>query len=250
MKAMDWIHANVHPNGGIRAWRGGQQYPEVTGYLIPTLLHYGEDDLARQFADWLLTVQNADGSFNGLDGVPRTFDTATCYEGLRAAFQKFSNHHYLTASGKALKWLKGMQECGVFWTSGDRNECNDYTIRANGLAGIHREMPESLWPNRVHYAAYALEGALMLGEVDFVREQLEYLQPFIVNGMAPYEIRDGCGLGMDLCATVQLGILFIKFGYGDLGTVAALEVDNYPNSWTAKYHLDLLAIHEHEIVRH
>ena len=32
-------------------------YPEVTGYLIPTLIAWGERDLAAKYANWIISIQ-------------------------------------------------------------------------------------------------------------------------------------------------------------------------------------------------
>jgi malonyl-CoA O-methyltransferase len=61
-------------------------YPEVTGYWVPTLLSYGERQYAARLAQWLVSVQNADGSFSGhnpADGV-YVFDTGQILRGLLA----------------------------------------------------------------------------------------------------------------------------------------------------------------------
>ena len=243
-RPLEWIKNNLHPQGGVRAWAGGPAYPEVTGYLIPTLLRYDEIGMAIGFADWLGKVQNKDGSFNGLDGKPRSFDTAACLEGLSMT--------YLTQpAGRAREWLSRMHEGGVFWTTPERDERNDYTIRVNGIMGIPRQLPEKIADNRVHYIAYALEGALELGEKKYVQEKLGWMRSYMNNGYARYEIGDGYGWGFDPCATAQLGILYIRCGMGDQGTLAALEratANGYPNAWTAKYHLDLLGMVERAVL--
>jgi malonyl-CoA O-methyltransferase len=60
-------------------------YPEVTGYFIPTLLGIGERDLARQFADWLVSVQRPDGAFSGPgDDQTFAFDTGQVVRGWSA----------------------------------------------------------------------------------------------------------------------------------------------------------------------
>lgn len=60
-------------------------YAEVTGYFIPTLLGLGERTLARQFAEWLVTVQGADGAFGAPGGgAPFAFDTGQVVRGWTA----------------------------------------------------------------------------------------------------------------------------------------------------------------------
>ena len=63
-----------------RRYRRPSQIPdatqEVTGYLIPSLMNAGEEDLGVELARWEASVQKPDGSFAAPDGVPYTFDTA------------------------------------------------------------------------------------------------------------------------------------------------------------------------------
>jgi malonyl-CoA O-methyltransferase len=83
--ALAWIRANETPTGGICVHSGhANAYPEVTGYLVPTLLQYGERELATRLACWLLCIQRADGSYTSPDGVPYTFDTGQVLKGLLA----------------------------------------------------------------------------------------------------------------------------------------------------------------------
>jgi malonyl-CoA O-methyltransferase len=66
-------------------------YPEVSGYFIPTLLKWGEHDLACRFAVWLASIQNANGSWSDPDGIsPYTFDTGQILKGLFAARQRMA----------------------------------------------------------------------------------------------------------------------------------------------------------------
>ena len=62
--------------------------PEVTGYLVPTLLAVGEADLAIDLALWEASVQRRDGSFAAPDGVPYTFDTAQVARGFLAVLDR------------------------------------------------------------------------------------------------------------------------------------------------------------------
>jgi len=85
--ALGWLRAHARPDGGVRVHSGHEAgYQEVTGYLIPTLLAYGERDLARRAAAWLVNVQRPDGAFCDPDhGQPYVFDTGQALRGLLAA---------------------------------------------------------------------------------------------------------------------------------------------------------------------
>lgn len=85
-RAIEWIHAYENPKGGIYVSSGDYvSYPEVTGYLIPTLLDYSQKDLASRLAHWLVRTQRRDGSFPSPDGFPHVFDTGQALRGLLAA---------------------------------------------------------------------------------------------------------------------------------------------------------------------
>jgi len=245
-KAIEWLRANE--DGGIAAWAGHKPYPEVSGYLIPTLLDYGEKELAQKLAGWLVSIQNSDGSFDGLDGVKRTFDTGAVMEGLRAAGHK-------KEAVKAQVWLeKQTMSSGVLREVPDNDRTESYTMRVSGLLGNHTAT--EYWRNyphpksqRTHYLAYMLEGLLNLGYTEYVTEQLTRLSSsglmpaYVDNNLQPVS-------GTDTTATAQIGILKLKCGMPfDPSALYALQLDNggLPHdtgdsrqiSWAIKYFLDL-----------
>lgn len=68
IKALDWVRNHVVPGGGIQVHSlSVKSYPEVTGYFVPTLLNFGERDIARGFIEWLRQSQHPDGSFEAPD---------------------------------------------------------------------------------------------------------------------------------------------------------------------------------------
>lgn len=84
-RAIEWLRANENPRGGIYADSSrAYVYPEVTGYVVPTLLQYGESELAIRLARWLLRVQRRDGSYASAIGESNVFDTAQVLRGLLA----------------------------------------------------------------------------------------------------------------------------------------------------------------------
>lgn len=84
-KALRWLKKHCFANGAIVSNKNQTLYPEVTGYLIPTLLKYGEADLARGWAEELQSAQQPDGSYFGPDGKASfAFDTAQVVRGLVA----------------------------------------------------------------------------------------------------------------------------------------------------------------------
>src|SRR4051794_5708050 len=65
-RALQWLYANEAPAGGIKVHsKHNIGYPEVTGYLIPTLLKFNQYDYAIHLTKWLLGVQRPEGSYAG-----------------------------------------------------------------------------------------------------------------------------------------------------------------------------------------
>jgi hypothetical protein len=238
MKTIDWLKSQELETGGIAAWEGQQAYPECSGYLIPTLLSYGEKEFAERIADWLEKVQNGNGSFNGLDGIQRPFDTAACMEGLRAAGRD-------QAANRAQKWLDKMLLFGRLRIHADTQETHQYNLRALALAGLKLDsIPENeLTPTRTHYMAYALEGLHNMG-----LDISGYLLPFAQGRtLLPFDTQ-----GSDTCATAQIAVLCLKNNIACYGLVEAVRDmvdddggvwhgsgDHRKCAWTAKYYLDM-----------
>lgn len=76
IKTLQWVLANIKQDEGIIVSdKNPIAYPEVSGYLIPTLINYGYRKEAVQIGDWLARIQNADGSIS-LGNDKYLFDTA------------------------------------------------------------------------------------------------------------------------------------------------------------------------------
>ncbi len=250
-KAIEWLKLAQNPDGGIAAWLDDEHrhksYPEVTGYLIPTLLAYGERELAEKCAKWLAGIQNSNGSFDGIDGVQRTFDSGAIMEGFTALgmewervqvrdwidLQRNKNHH--------LK-VQPNQERSEF-----------YTMRVEGLLGNQEAL--KLWPvetwftngrQRTHYLAYGLEGMHALGA-----DITEWLEKFPAGGIMPSYVDSNFKSlgGSDTTATAQIGVLRLKCGLSfDPSALYALQLpngglphdtgDNRQICWAIKYFLD------------
>jgi malonyl-CoA O-methyltransferase len=85
MRTLAWIRGQEAAGGGIKVAPDRlDAYPEVTGYLVPTLLQYGERALAIRCLRWLVSVQQQDGSYLSPEGWPMVFDTAQALRGLLA----------------------------------------------------------------------------------------------------------------------------------------------------------------------
>lgn len=108
----------------VRGWRPG--YPETTGYIIPTFTRYAAvsgnsefADRAIRMADWELSIQRNDGSFEGgpagSDLGSFVFDTGQILFGLVEAHRVTKREAYLQAAVRAADWLVGVQDPKGMW---------------------------------------------------------------------------------------------------------------------------------------
>jgi len=85
-RALGWVHEHTGTSAGVAVTSvNGLPYPEVSGYFIPTLLQWGERELALKYGRWLVSMQNPDGSWSDPAGTASyTFDTGQILKGLLA----------------------------------------------------------------------------------------------------------------------------------------------------------------------
>ena len=139
---VDWIFHAQRPDGGIAAYYSyltgySESYPEVTGYIIPTLYDFGHltgDMVARHAiylaTDWLLSLQMASGAFPGglhaSDGgrdktaQPSVFNTGQILQGLVRAYVEMRTEtrkaEILKRAAAAGDWLAAIQQADGSWT--------------------------------------------------------------------------------------------------------------------------------------
>jgi len=131
--AMQWLcrAQDAYPPGGVsidyslvRGWRPG--YPETTGYIIPTFVQYATAskrpeylDRAIRMADWELSIQRQDGSFEGGPVGSNlgsfVFDTGQILFGLIEAHRATGEAKYLKSAIKAADWLVINQDPEGVW---------------------------------------------------------------------------------------------------------------------------------------
>ena len=141
-----WLLASVAKGKGgscahyspLLGW--SNPYPETTGYLVPTLLklaNYLDQPAyvaaAQRVGDWLLSIQNADGSWCGglhpnkkPDG--SVFNTGQILKGMTALYRHANEERYLAAALAGARWLaNGVNDDGL-WPAGDyqANETPSY----------------------------------------------------------------------------------------------------------------------------
>jgi hypothetical protein len=154
------------PDGGVSGcynlgsgW--GASYPETTGYIIPTFLHYGEafhvpdaHDRAIRMADWETDVQLPDGAVrSGMLDVkvgPAVFNTGQVLFGWVAAYAATRDERYARSASKASEWLLSVQSQDGAWRKHlsvlTSSSVQTYNVRAAwGLAMAGLEFNEPRW---------------------------------------------------------------------------------------------------------
>ena len=129
-KALEWLclAQDSSGNGGVsegyhlyHGWL--PPYPETTGYIIETFFncfHATRDENFRsralRMADWLLSVQNEDGSLpDSYFKRKMVFDTGQVIFGLVKSYEESGMRKYKKAAEKAADWLTGIQEKDGSW---------------------------------------------------------------------------------------------------------------------------------------
>jgi malonyl-CoA O-methyltransferase len=204
-RALGWIRRHESPGGGIfvdSSYREG--YPEVTGYLVPTLLQYGERELATRLVRWLVSIQRGDGAFTDPnEGLPNVFDTGQVLRGLLAGTEIVPQA--VDAARRAADYLCAQMRDGGRGGFGPRYQNGRYqgeipeTIHLYALPPLchaatvfqderYRTAAELCCAHYAthadalnlgtltHYLAYELEALIDLGHADMAAPVLEKLR--------------------------------------------------------------------------
>ncbi|MCC6445389.1 MAG: methyltransferase domain-containing protein [Armatimonadetes bacterium] len=206
VRALRWLASQEHPAGGVRVHSTRQDaYPEVTGYLIPTLLRYGEKALAGRFLRWILCIQRADGSHTSPEGDPYIFDTGQALRGLLAGSDLMPQAR--EAARRAADYLCAQMEDGGRGGFGKRYPAEvenkvykvpesvhlyalpplaqaaeafgepRYREAAERCIEHYARQPDALQPATLtHFLAYELEALIDLGRSDLAAPVLETLR--------------------------------------------------------------------------
>jgi hypothetical protein len=103
-------------------------YPEVTGYIIPTMWDYYERwqdgelaERAVRMADWELQIQQPSGGWEGGnegDGEPPVvFNTGQVIRGLTRTYLATGDEKYLDSAVRAADWIVATQDPDGSWTT-------------------------------------------------------------------------------------------------------------------------------------
>ena len=132
-----WLLQAQRPDGGVAAYYSlltgySQSYPEVTGYIIPTLFDFSHSHFAHSTKDegpnvaaeraiqWLLSLQMPTGAFpgglHGSEAQPSVFNTGQILHGLVRAWSETHNPDVRNAALAASDWLIKMQQADGSWS--------------------------------------------------------------------------------------------------------------------------------------
>lgn len=247
--AIEWLLANRLQGSGITVSSDHQApYPEVTGYLIPTLRECGETDLAVDLARWLISIQRPDGGFAGPDDEDESylFDTGQVMRGFLAVLDLLPEcRQPLQAAGDFL--IRGGQEPLIVrpraesrWTRryGHRISENIHIYALTPLAeaaqtlcrqdfreAVERSLnyyvskPDLLeFSFLTHFYGYVLEGLVDLGRGDLARKGLAP----VIAAQRPDGAIPGVPEAEWVCSpgSLQMAIVGYKLGLIDFGNAA------------------------------
>lgn len=198
-RVLKWIRTQESPSGGIRVNSAHSfSYPEVTGYLVPTLLAYGERDLVVRLVRWLLCIQRASGAYADPDRAePCVFDTGQALRGLLAA--KDVVPEALEAARRASDYI-----CGEMIASGSRGfgerysgkipesvhlyvlpplrlaaavlGCADYRQAVEYCLDYYSKPDVCNVDSQLHFLGYELEALIDLDRADLAVPVLDHLR--------------------------------------------------------------------------
>lgn len=266
-RAMDWIRHNTIENNGIAVTHRKQQiYPEVTGYFIPSLIRWGERELAASYARYLCSIQKKDGSWYDSDGrSPYVFDSAQILKGLLAArdilpgmedpvirgcdwiLSNMQPDGRLTTPDRAA-WGTSEDFCSelihIYCLSPLREAGNlygrpDYLAAADRILTYYkREKLDSIrnFSLLSHFYAYVMEGLYDLGEAELCRESMMGLEKYRNRRQGIPGLQDVpwvCSTGM-----FQLAAVWYKLGELEKGNSLfhyALSLQNPSGGWFGSY---------------
>ena len=266
IKAKKWIYEHTINNKAIINNTDLKKgYPEVTGYYIPSLLAWGNRELAIAYAKWLCSIQKVDGSFYDTDDVaPYVFDTAQILKGLLAVRKVYPEVE--GAIKRGCDWvLSNMKEDGRLVTPnqeawGEDGVCSELIhiyclsplIEASYVFGIpmYREKAYRIldyykknhfqyiinFSILSHFYAYIMEGLLDLGEIELVREAMNKVSKLQKeSGAVPaYSNVDWvCSTGL-----FQFALVWFRLGEVEKGNKAfeyACTLQNESGGWFGSY---------------
>ncbi len=266
-KALNWIYNNSIDNNGITVTSKEKRiYPEVTGYYIPSLLQWGERDLAVSYAKYLCTIQKNDGSwYDSHDKNAYVFDSAQILKGLIAIRDIVPEVDSYIERG--CEWILSNMDCSGRLTTpskdawGKREDFCSELIHLYCLTPIKdageifkkpqygeavRYILEYYKKEKIdkienfsllsHFYAYVMEGLFDLGETELCRKSMSRLEEYRNSKDGIPGLKDVtwvCSTGM-----FQLALVWYKLGELERGNSLfnyAASLQNESGGWYGSY---------------
>lgn len=265
-KSINWIKNSLIEGKGIIVSREKNiSYPEVTGYYICSLLKWGYRNTAIGFAQWLITIQKADGSWTDPDGADSyVFDSAQILKGLiaiRNIMPEVDKHIV-----KGCDWIltninaegRLVTPTDAMW--GDQDVCSEL-VHIYCLSPLvdaakiynkteYREAAYKVlnyykanFENKIkhfsllsHFYAYVVEGLLDMGEIEWAKECMRDVEKYQrESGAVPaFHCVDWvCSTGL-----FQLSLIWFRLGdikRGDMAFEYACKLQNASGGWFGSY---------------
>lgn len=269
-RAIEWIkNHSIDGHAIMCTSERRKEYPEVTGYYIPTLLRWGYRVLALNYAEWLLQVQKKDGSWYDTDDrAPYIFDTAQILKGLIAARELYKNTDTIDdAIQRGIDWiLSCMTAEGQLVTpdkecwGNDESMCSElihlyclsplieagklyhkeeYSEKAKLILNYYKENYLDKILNfslLSHFYSYVIEALVDLGEEDLARSAMKQMETYQKKSgaiSAYYNVDWTCSTGM-----FQMAVIWYKLGdfeHGEKTFQYACRLQNETGGWYGSY---------------
>ena len=276
--ALSWIHKNtikVNENSSGITVTSKQQipYPEVTGYYIPTLIQWGERDLAVSYARYLCSIQKEDGAWwDSGENSPYIFDTAQILKGLVSIYpllpevkgniirgcewlcsrvdddgrlvppqeDTFPQEENFYSELIHLYCLTPLHDAGKLFSR------DDWIVTAKKVLGYYTTVKRDRIEDfslLSHFYAYVMEALVDLGEFDLARKAMDNL--------SKYQVKEGVIPGLKnvswVCSTglFQLAIVWYKLGEKEKGRKMfeyACSLQNKSGGWYGSYSTSVLSV--------
>lgn len=195
--AMDWL--NRRAQDGLANRTGALPCPGVTAAVIPTLLTFGQLDVARRWSSWLISIQRRDGSFPQADSKAGSFFNTAL--GL-AALNELANKNLLAeplAARRAGDYLNARLEAELERPLTDDDHSGKHRCRAAVLfsalpplfaaaqmfdvpdwqrtvervaARLRRTIDWQVWNGSARLLAHAVDAATALGQIELANDAL------------------------------------------------------------------------------
>lgn len=266
-RTISWIEKYSVNNQGVAITSNQPKtiYPEVSGYYIPTLISWAKKDTAIRFADYLVSIQNPDGSWNAPSSqIAYTFDTGQILKGLislvdeRPEYKKnilkgcdwiltqqrndgsIATPDYSAwglPNGKRvpetihLYALEPLKIAGRKWDILKYNECIE-----KALAFYLNQSDLTDFNTLSHFHAYVIEGLIDLGQIERAKQAMDNVARYQrKNGSVPAysDANFVCSTGL-----FQYAICWYRLGNQKRGNTAfeyACKLQNESGGWYGSY---------------